>query len=106
MYGLINNITAADGKRETLIEILLENAYNMRGCLSYVIAEDVDDPNGVWVTEVWDDQDSQRASLEMESVKDAIRRAMPAVETFTFRTTTKPIGGEGIPQPSNQPATG
>lgn len=98
MYGLVNNIIAVEGRRDALIGILLENARDMPGCLSYVVAADVDDPNAAWVTEVWDDQAAQQASLELASVKDAIKRAGPAIAAFKSRTITMPVGGMGLPQ--------
>ena len=43
MYGLIGKMTAARGKRDELISILLEGAARMPGCLSYIIAKDLSD---------------------------------------------------------------
>lgn len=97
MYGLVNNITSVEGHRDALIDILLENSRGMPGCLNYIVAADDDEPNGVWVTEVWNDQAAQQASLEISTVKDAIQRAAPTIAAFTSRATTKPIGGQGLP---------
>lgn len=40
MYGLIGKMTAAPGKRDELVSILLEGVATMPGCLSYIIAKD------------------------------------------------------------------
>lgn len=98
MYGLINNITSAEDQRYTLVGILLEKERDMLGCLSYIVATDAEDPNGVWVTEVWNDQADQKAFLEMATVKDATRRAAPTIASFQSRTITIPIGGQGLPE--------
>ena len=63
MYGLIGKMTAAPGKRDALIAILLEGVSGMPGCLSYVVAKDPADADAIWITEVWDKQESHKASL-------------------------------------------
>ena len=37
----------------------------MPGCLSYIVAEDPNDPDALWVTEVWTDEAAHRASLDL-----------------------------------------
>jgi quinol monooxygenase YgiN len=44
-------VTAVDGKRDELMEILL-GTQSMPGCLSYIVARDPGDASAVWVTEV------------------------------------------------------
>src|SRR5262245_57083133 len=65
MYGLIGEMTAAAGQRDALVAILLESTQAMPGCLSYVIAADAADADGLWITEVWDSVDSHKASLTL-----------------------------------------
>ncbi len=100
MYGLIGRFVATEGKCEELISILLEGTSNMPGCLSYVVAKDPKDPAGVWITEVWESQESHKASLELPSVKAAITRAMPIIASFQEHIETEPVGGHGIPSQS------
>ena len=40
MHGLIGKMTAAEGKRDDLIAILLRGTKEMPGCLSYIVAKD------------------------------------------------------------------
>ncbi len=49
----------------------------MPGCKSYVVAEDPVDTDTLWVSEVWDNADSHKASLHIPAVKAAISKAMP-----------------------------
>jgi len=97
MYGLIGNMKAAPGQRGALAAILLESTGGLPGCLSYVIAEDPSDPDGIWITEVWDSADSHQASLALPAVRDAIARAKPLIAGFGQRIETRPIGGHGLP---------
>jgi quinol monooxygenase YgiN len=96
MYGLLVHMTAAPGKRDALISILLAGVDAMPGCLSYVVARDSANPDGVWVTEVWDSQASHKASLSLPSVKDAISRARPLIAGFDKQIETVPVGGYGL----------
>lgn len=96
MYGLIGKIKAHSGQRDALVAILLENAAQMPGCASYVVARDGLDADAIWVTEVWVDSASHRASLSITSVQDAIRRARPLIAGFGERFETEPVGGHGL----------
>jgi quinol monooxygenase YgiN len=40
MHGLINKMTAVEGKRDELIAMLLQGTKEMPGCLSYIVAKD------------------------------------------------------------------
>jgi quinol monooxygenase YgiN len=60
MYGLIGKIRTQPGQRDALIAILVAGTGSMPGCLSYVVAKDPADADGIWITEVWDSQESQR----------------------------------------------
>ena len=96
MYGLIGKMTAVPGQRDALIAILLEGATAMPGCLSYIIAKDAIDANSIWITEVWDKEDSHNSSLSVPSVKQAIARAKPLIAGFGERIVTEPVGGHGL----------
>jgi quinol monooxygenase YgiN len=96
MYGLIGRIKATKGQRDVLAAILMEGTRDMPGCLSYIVAQDAADADAVWVTDVWDSQESHRASLSLLSVKQAIARGKPFIEGFLDRFETRPMGGHGI----------
>ncbi len=96
MYGLIGKMNAVPEQRDALISILLEGAQDMPGCLSYIIAHDPADPNGIWITEVWQDQASHHASLSLPMVQDAIAAARPLIAGFGERYETLPVGGHGL----------
>ena len=97
MYGLIGKITSTAGQRDALAAILLEATQRMPGCLSYVVATDSADPDALWITEVWDGQESHKASLKLPAVQAAIARARPLIAGFSNRVETVPIGGYGLP---------
>lgn len=47
MFGLIGKMRAHPGKRDALLEILSKGTASMPGCLSYVIARDPEDSDGI-----------------------------------------------------------
>jgi quinol monooxygenase YgiN len=96
MYGLIGKMVAVSGQRDALIAVLLEGVANMPGCLSYIVAKDPADANTIWITEVWESEQSHRASLSLPSVKQAITRGRPLIASFGDATITEPIGGHGL----------
>jgi quinol monooxygenase YgiN len=96
MYGLIGKIIANEGKRDELIDILVNGATGMSGCLSYIVAKDESDPNSLWVTEVWESKEDHAASLSLPSVQEAITQGKPLIAGFGERFETTPIGGHGI----------
>lgn len=91
-YGLIGHLTAQPGQRAELAAILTEGSSEMPGCLSYVVAEDVTDPDGLWVTEIWRDQAFHESSLQLPSVQEAIARGRPLIVAFDAFHETRPIG--------------
>jgi quinol monooxygenase YgiN len=96
MHGLIGKMVAVDGKRDELIAILLQGAKEMPGCLSYIVAKDPADATTIWVTEVWEDQASHKASLSLPGVRQAIAKGRPLIAKFDQRVTTQPVGGHGL----------
>jgi quinol monooxygenase YgiN len=97
MFGLIGSMTAHPGKRDALVDILLEGVAGMPGCLSYVVANDPGDQNVIWITEVWQDREAHLASLSLPSVRDAITRGRPLIAAMRSVAETMPVGGTGLP---------
>lgn len=100
MYGLIGKMLAQPGEREALIAILAEGVAEMPGCLSYIVARDPANADALWITEVWDSQDSHAASLSLPSVQRAIQRGRPLIAGFGERFETEPVAGYGLGEPT------
>ena len=93
MYGLIGKMTAQAGRRDELVNILLDGVAGMPGCLSYIVANDPADPNLLWITEAWESKEAHAASLSLPSVKDAIARGRPLIAAMSAVAETSPVGG-------------
>lgn len=98
MYGLIGKMRAQPGKRGDLIAILLEGTDAMPGCLAYIVAEDAEDADAIWITEVWTDEASHKASLKLPAVQAAIAKGRTLIAGFDSQTVLRPIGGVGLRQ--------
>lgn len=96
MYGLIGKMTAVGGQRDALVSLLLDATQAMPGCLSYVVATDPADADGLWITEVWDSAASHQASLSLPAVQATIAKARPLIAGFSNRVATAPVGGYGL----------
>ena len=96
MFGLIGRIKAHPGQRGELARVLVQEDGSMPGCLSYVVAEDPNDADALWVTEVWTDQAAWRASLQLPAVQAAITKGRPLIAGFDSRVTTNVLGGIGL----------
>jgi quinol monooxygenase YgiN len=97
MYGLIGKFSAVPGQRDALAAILMEGTGEMPGCLSYIVAADPEDADGLWVTEVWQNRESHMASLSLPAVQAAIAKGRPLIAGFSNRVETAPLGGYGLP---------
>jgi len=98
MYGMIGRIKAQPGKRAALAAILLEGTGTMPGCLSYIVADDMADPDSLVVTEAWDSKQSHDDSLKLPSVQATIARGRPLIAGFEKIAETVPLGGVGLPK--------
>lgn len=96
MHGLIAKMTAVEGKRDELIAILLDGTSEMPGCLSYIVAKDPADKSTIWVSEVWEDRASHKASLSLPAVREAIAKGKPLIAKFDQSVITEPVGGHGL----------
>ncbi len=91
LYGMVGKMKAQPGKRAELIAILGGGTAEMPGCIAYLIAEDVKDPDGIWITEIWDGKESHDASLQLPAVREAIARGRPLIAGFETSVETRPV---------------
>jgi len=98
MYGMIARIKAQPGKRAALAAALLEDTGSMPGCLNYVVAEDMADPDTLVVTEAWDSKQSHDDSLKLPAVQAAIAKGRPLIAGVEKIAETVPLGGLGLPR--------
>ena len=93
LYGVIGKIRSTSGKRKELMAYFASGSREMPGNRLYLIAEDRGDPDGLWVTEVWDSKEAHVASLNLPQVQRAIADARPIIAGFETRVEVTPVEG-------------
>jgi quinol monooxygenase YgiN/quercetin dioxygenase-like cupin family protein len=99
--GRYVKFTAQTGRGDELAELLLGAADSLRevaGCELYVINRSASEPDVVWVTELWLDQDALDASLEQLRTGDGKARGaevMALIEKPPEQFELEPLGGVG-----------
>ena len=98
-FSLFGKFTVQDGERDTMVEILLEAAESMaslEACEVYLVNISEEEPNSVYVYEVWNNEESHQASLTLEATQKLIQRAKPIITGMERISTLKAMGGKGI----------
>ena len=66
-FALLNQLTAKPGERDRVVEILLESGKlfdDNPACLLYLVADSADDPNLIWVVDLWTKEEEHSEALE------------------------------------------
>ncbi len=99
-YLLHGKLKAKAGHNEALAAILLQASElvgTVKGCHMYLIGRSDQDPDAVYVTEIWDSKEDHDNSLNAEGVRELIMKAMPLLEgPPTKGQELDIIGGSGI----------
>jgi quinol monooxygenase YgiN len=100
-FGLCGKMAAQPGRRDALVSIMKEafaQVSKFPGCLLYLIFEDLDDKDCLWITEIWTSKEAHDASLKDSSILETISKARPHLD-FARMTQAKlnPLFGVGMP---------
>ena len=99
-HVLLNRLTAKPGQRQRLVEILLESGKlfdDNPACLLYLVSESTDDPNLVWVIDLWTSQEAHAEALKAPELRPFVEQAMPLLEGMPDQIEVRPVGGKGLP---------
>ena len=98
-FAMGGKLLAQAGQRDALVAILLEAARllgEMPECELYIVNTIPDEPDAVWVTELWSSEEAHGKSLEREDVRALIQRAMPLIVGMADQVRLTPVGGKGL----------
>ena len=99
-YGLFGKFSSQPGKRDELVQYLLQAAALLKrtpGCVHYVVSTS-DEPDAVWVSEVWSNKEAHDTSLEPEDLRTLIQQARPLIAGMSDRTELTVHGDKGLPE--------
>jgi quinol monooxygenase YgiN len=88
---------AKEGRSDELVEILLAAAADLEsdpGCELYLVNRQRDEPNVIWVTELWRSQDDLDAALERIRGSDDVAAALALAENWEM-IELELVGGKG-----------
>lgn len=95
-YGVIAHLNAQPGKRDAMIEGL-KGMIGMKGAINFVIAKDGKNPDGVWITEIWESKEAHDVALGTDQFKAAIAKAGPLMAGAPDQNNeTWPVAGVGM----------
>ncbi len=103
MVGRYVKMVARPGQGDVLAQMMLEVARSLHGtdgCNLYVINRADDDPDAVWVTELWRDQeaiDASLAVLQTDAGRARLGEVMALLDGAPERIDLRPLGGVGLP---------
>ena len=98
-FGLHGKFDAHPGKRQELVDILLEAAKLMEaaeGCELYAVSTSADE-DAVYITEIWRSEADHAASLGIAGVSELIKRARPLIAGVSESKRLAVHGGKGLP---------
>jgi quinol monooxygenase YgiN len=100
-FGLCGIMIAQAGQRDALLALLLEAAdlvADAPGREVWIVNLMPDNPDALWVTEVWRSEADHAASLTDDAVREIIARAKPLIARMGDRFILEPVGGKGLPE--------
>ena len=98
-YALINKITTKPGKRDEVIELILESSkpfQNNASCLISLVYKDTKDPNVIWVEDVWTNKEDHIAALAQPELKPYIEKTIPLLKGMPEQHEIEFAGGKGL----------
>ena len=96
-HSVYGSLTAQPGKGEELRGYLLEAAREMEqmeDCYCYIVGVKDDEPDSVYVFEVWESPDAHRASLSMDVFRNLIEKAKPIIVDMQDYPSLTILGGK------------
>ena len=87
---LLNRLTARPGQRQRLFD-------DNPACVLYLVSESADDPNLVWVIDLWTSQEAHAEALKAPQLRPFVEQAMPLLEGAPEQLEVRPVGGKGLP---------
>ena len=99
-YGFFGKFSVQPDRRDDLVNYLLQAAKLLEsnpGCIHYIVSTS-EEPEAVWVSEVWTSVAAHDASLEPQDIRALIQEARPLITGMSDQTQLTVHGGKGLPR--------
>lgn len=96
-FANVGTLGTQPGQREAVIAILTRSNPQLAeaGCLLYEVGTSEEQPDTVFVTELWTSSETHQESLQLPSVREAIAEAMPLLtgemSGFQYEVSGSPL---------------
>jgi len=96
-FANVGTLGTRPGRRDELVTLLTRRSDVLTdaGCQLYEVGTSEEEPDTVFVVELWDSADAHRASLQLEPVLAAIEEARPLLSGdfggFRFEVSGSPL---------------
>ena len=98
-FGMHGKIMAAPGKRDDLVQLLMDGTKivgEAPGCELYYVSVSNEEPDAIWVMEIWRSKQDHDDSLKIPAIREIIAKARPLIAGGVAGVHTVPVGGVGI----------
>ena len=98
-YALINRLTTKPGKRDEVLKLLLEAGKPFQenvACVLSLVYKDLQDPNVIWVEDLWTSKEEHTAALARPEVRPFVAQALPLLEGMPEQREVALVGGKGL----------
>ena len=98
MHALLNRLTTRAGQRGRVVELLVEAGKlfdDDPACLLYLVNESADDPDVIWVFDLWASQEDHETALAQPALKPYIAESLPLLVGMPEQIALRPMGGKG-----------
>lgn len=96
-YVLITKIKTKPNKRQEVIDIMLkagELSRNNSACKFYILGSAKDDPDTIWVQDIWTSESEHQAFLQSAEMGTFIQQAMPYFDGMPELIPINPVVGK------------
>jgi quinol monooxygenase YgiN len=96
-FALLNRLTAKPGQRDRVVEILLQSGRlfdNNPACHLYLVAESQDDPDLIWVVDLWTGEEEHAEALNVPEMRPYVEECIPLLEGMPEQIRVRPAGGK------------
>jgi len=96
-FANVGTLGVKSGRRDDVVAILTRRSTELdaAGCLLYEVGVSDEQPETVFVAELWTSAEAHQGSLQLESVRAAISDAMPLLsgemDGYRFHVTGSPL---------------
>jgi quinol monooxygenase YgiN len=97
MHALLNRLTTKPGQRDRVVEILLESGKPFDSnpdCLLYLVIESTEDPNLIWVVDLWSSEQAHVEALKAPELQPYIQESISLLHGMPEQINVRAAGGK------------